>query len=165
MLGSCARKLASVPADEDWRTIAGAVSPAGMADCVDSVGLPMIDGTTLPTDIAKQVTDDAASLADAGILFPAESDGTLSPTEPGNSIPSIGRTSHIHGDRFSKVGQEQYPSRVRWDRYLNRNGRKQHSSRVGLGTVSRQGQSGTTSHLGQGLLETVSQQERPETAF
>ena len=53
-----------------------------MADCVDSVGLPMIAGTTLPTYIAKQVADDAASLADAGILFPADSDGTLSPTHP-----------------------------------------------------------------------------------
>ena len=56
-----ARRLASVPADEDGRTIAGAVSPAGVADCVDSVRLPMIAGMTLPTDVAKQVADDAAS--------------------------------------------------------------------------------------------------------
>ena len=72
-----AMRLASVPANEDVR-IAGSVSPTGVADCVEGVGLPMIAGTTLPTDVAKQVADDAASLADAGILLQADSVGTLS---------------------------------------------------------------------------------------
>ena len=73
-----ARRLTSVPADEDRGTIAGAVSPTGVA----GVGLPMIAGTTLPIDVAKQVAENDASLADAGILFLADSDGTLSPTDP-----------------------------------------------------------------------------------
>ena len=57
-----AGRLASVTVDEDWRMIAGAVSPAGVADCVDSFGLPTIAGTTLPTDVAKQVADDAKKM-------------------------------------------------------------------------------------------------------
>ena len=47
---------------------------------MDSVELPMMAGTMLPTDVAEQVADDAASLADAGILFLADSAGMLSPT-------------------------------------------------------------------------------------
>ena len=60
-----AGRLASVPADVDGQTIAGAVSPAGVPECMDSIELPMIAGTTLPTDVAEQVADDAASGLDA----------------------------------------------------------------------------------------------------
>ena len=35
----------------------------------------------VPADVAKVVTADAASLTDAGILFPADPVGTLSPTD------------------------------------------------------------------------------------
>ena len=67
-----AGKLPSVPADENWWTTAGAVSLAGVTEIVDSVGLPTIAGATPPADFAKVVAADAASLADTGILFPAD---------------------------------------------------------------------------------------------
>ena len=44
---------------------------------MDDVVLPMLAGTMSPSDVAKLVADDTASMADAGILFPADSDGTL----------------------------------------------------------------------------------------
>ena len=87
-----AGKLPSVPANENWRTIAGAVTPAGVADIVDSVGLPTIAGATPPADFAKVVAADAASLADtvpAGIPFPADPVGTLSlPDQNGTLTPT-----------------------------------------------------------------------------
>ena len=40
--------------------------------------------------VAEQVVDDATSLADAGILFPADSAGTLSPPDPvGILFPAV----------------------------------------------------------------------------
>ena len=51
--GRSARRLPSVPVDEDWRTIAGAVSPVGVADCVDCVGLPTIAGTTQMVEVVN----------------------------------------------------------------------------------------------------------------
>ena len=77
-----AGKLLSVSADENWRTIAGAVSPAGVADIVDSVVSPTIAGATPPADVAKVVAADAASLANAGILFPAVPAGIPFPADP-----------------------------------------------------------------------------------
>ena len=43
---------------------------------LDDVVLPMLAGTVSPSDVAGLVADDAASMADAGILFPADSAGS-----------------------------------------------------------------------------------------
>ena len=48
-----------------------------MIDIVDSVVLPTIAGVAPPDDVAKVVAADAASLADAGILFPADPAGMV----------------------------------------------------------------------------------------
>ena len=75
--GRSARKLPSTPNSGKWRTIAGAVSPTGVADIVDSVMLPTIAGAAPPADVAKVFAADAASLTDAGILFPADPVGVV----------------------------------------------------------------------------------------
>ena len=85
-----ARRLASVPVDEDEQMLAGAACPAGVAECMNGVMLPMMAGTMLPSDVAEQVADGAASMADAGILFPADSAETLSPPDPaGILFPAV----------------------------------------------------------------------------
>ena len=56
--------------------------PAGVSECMDDVMLPMLAGTVSSSDIVEQVADDTASMADAGILLPADSPGTLSPPDP-----------------------------------------------------------------------------------
>ena len=56
--------------------------PAGVAECVDDFILPMLAGTVSPSDVTEQVADDVASLADAGILFPAYPAGILFPSIP-----------------------------------------------------------------------------------
>ena len=66
--------------------IAEVAPPAGVADIVDSVVLPMIAGEAPPADFAKVVAADAASLADAGILFPADLVGMLSPTDQDETL-------------------------------------------------------------------------------
>ena len=55
--------------------LAEVACPAGVAECVDDFILPMLAGTVSPSDVTEQVADDGASLADAGILFPAVSAG------------------------------------------------------------------------------------------
>ena len=42
--------------------------PAGVPECMDDVMLPMLAGTVSSSDVAEQVADDTASMADAGIL-------------------------------------------------------------------------------------------------
>ena len=79
------------------------MSPAGVADIVDSVGLPTIAGATPQADFAKVVAADAASLADTGILFPADPVGTLSPTDHAGILVS-GRSCW-----------DTFPDRLRWD--------------------------------------------------
>ena len=49
---------------------------------MDGFILPMLAGTVSPSDVTEQVADDVASLADAGILFPADSAGILFPVVP-----------------------------------------------------------------------------------
>ena len=73
--------MPSAPDSSTCRTIAGAAPPAGVADVVDSVVLPTIAGAAPPADVAKVVAADAASLADAGMLFPPGPVGTLSLTD------------------------------------------------------------------------------------
>ena len=86
----CAGRLASIPVDPDEQMLAEVVCPAGVAECMDGFMLPMLAGTVSPSDIAEQVADDTASLADAGILFPADSAGTLSTPDPaGILFPAI----------------------------------------------------------------------------
>ena len=48
-------RLASVPVDVEEQMIAGAAFPAGVAECMDSVMLPMMVGAMLPSDVAEQV--------------------------------------------------------------------------------------------------------------
>ena len=57
-----------------------------MVDVVDSVVLSMIAGAAPPADVAKVVAADAASLADAGILFPVDPVGTLSLTDQDGTL-------------------------------------------------------------------------------
>ena len=71
----CAGRLASVPVDVDEQML------VGVAECMDDVVLPMLAGTVSTSDVAEQVADDTASMADAGILFRADSAGTLSPPD------------------------------------------------------------------------------------
>ena len=93
----CAERLASVPADLDEQMLAEVAYPAGVAEYVDDFILQMLAGTVSPSDVTEQVADDAASLADAGILFPVVParipflaghvgpvgpDGTLSSSDP-----------------------------------------------------------------------------------
>ena len=82
----CAGRLASVPVDLDEQMLAEVVCPAGVAECMDGFILPMLAGTVSPSDVAEQVADDTASLADAGIPFPADSAGTLSPPDPAGTV-------------------------------------------------------------------------------
>ena len=72
----CSMRLASVPVDVDEQMFVGVACPADVAES--------------PSDVAKQVADDTASMADAGILFPADSAGTLSPPDPaGILFPAV----------------------------------------------------------------------------
>ena len=66
--------------------IARAAPPAGVVDVGDSVMLPTIAGAAPSADVAKVVTADAASLANAGILFPADPVGTLSLTDQDGTL-------------------------------------------------------------------------------
>ena len=51
--------------------------------------LPMLAGTVSPSNVTEQVADDTASLADAGILFPADPAGILFPAVPaGMPVPA-----------------------------------------------------------------------------
>ena len=86
----CAGRLASVPVDVDEQMLIGVACPAGVAECMDDVVLPMLAVTVPPSDGAEQVADDTASMADAGILFPADSAGMLSPPDPaGILFPAV----------------------------------------------------------------------------
>ena len=58
-------------------TIAGAAYPANIGDIADNVVLQMIAGAAPPADVAEVVASDAASLADDGILFPADPAGMV----------------------------------------------------------------------------------------
>ena len=78
----CAGRLASVPVDLDEQVLAEVTCPAGVTECVDDFILPMLAGTVSPSDVTEQVADDTASLAYAGILFPADSAGIPFPTIP-----------------------------------------------------------------------------------
>ena len=84
--GRSAGKLPSSQNSGTYRTIVGAASPAGVIDVVDSVMLPTIAGAVPPADVAKVVAADAACLADAGILFPADPVGTLSLTDQDGTL-------------------------------------------------------------------------------
>ena len=77
--GSVCGKLASIPVDLDEKMLAEVECSAGVAECMDDFILPMLAGTVSPSDVTEQVADDTASLADAGILFPAVSAGILVP--------------------------------------------------------------------------------------
>ena len=77
-----AGRLASVPVDVDEQMLIEVACLTGVAECMDDVMLLMLAGTVFPSDVAEQVADDTASMADAGILFPADSAGTLSPPDP-----------------------------------------------------------------------------------
>ena len=82
---------ASVPVDLDEQMLAEVVCPAGVDECMDGFILPMLAGTVSPSDVAEQVADDTASLADARIPFPADrSRPTLSPPDPaGILFPAV----------------------------------------------------------------------------
>ena len=70
--------------------LAEVVCPAGVAECMDGFILPLLAGTVSPSDVAEQVEDDTASLADAWIPFPTNSAGTLSPPDPaGILFPAV----------------------------------------------------------------------------
>ena len=74
---------------------------------MDDFILLMLAGTVSPSDVTEQVADDTASLADAGILFPADSarvlflavparilflvghDGTLSSSDPAGILGTL----------------------------------------------------------------------------
>ena len=63
---------------------------AGLSDrvfrCSGSHHIPRVYPGVVPADVAKVVAADAASLADAGILFPADPVGTLSPTDQDGTL-------------------------------------------------------------------------------
>ena len=82
--------MASIPVDLDEQILVGVACPAGVPECMDDVLLPMLAGTVSSSDVAEQVADDTASMADAGILLPADSAGTLSPPDPaGILFPAV----------------------------------------------------------------------------
>ena len=69
------QNLSSTPVGGLSRPISGAAPPADEAVIMCSVVLPTIAGAAPPAEVAEGVAVDAVSLADAGILFPADPTG------------------------------------------------------------------------------------------
>ena len=70
LLRLCCDCLYLIALFRDVLLLVGVACPAGVAECMDDVVLQMLAETVTPSDVAKQVADDTASMADAGILFP-----------------------------------------------------------------------------------------------